>query len=404
MLEGKAYHRAVKGHTLAYESLWRIRWRLFHEWLAKKHDQALDDLENVVSPVVELFKLKEKPDRESFQTSIGNLEGYIQSENLNALLKEFDESMSASKNYDFWHSYMNMVETLLDFIRAEREDNWELHLESFAAILPWLVVYDHNNYSRWGPVYLTEMRSLEKTAPEIYEEFKVGNFVIKRNNNVFNQVSPDQATEWVIKMCKASGGIIGITRSDQARDRFCATWAVRSHVSQETKVLFGLLDDEEENTFTRNDARPSRVKLDEEKVKGLIQQFVAQDVFGISTYTQVSVRETSGEDQPVVGRLVALVTKDVAFEDISNDLLTAEGKGKTLLTEYTEQRLKEKKIGFFDTIKKLNSKAFATMYKMTLSGKQSEKKILKADRKLLQRLFNAASSGRSVQTAEILKH
>ena len=52
---------------------------------------------------------------------------------------------------------MQMVEVLLAFIRAEREDNWELHLESFAAILPWLVVYDHNNYSSWGPVYLTEM-------------------------------------------------------------------------------------------------------------------------------------------------------------------------------------------------------------------------------------------------------
>ena len=39
-----------------------------------------------------------------------------------------------------------------------------------------------------------------------------------------------------------------------------------------------------------------------------------------------------------------------------------------------------------------------------MTGKQSEKKLLKADRKLLQCLFNAASSGRSVQTADILKH
>ena len=39
-----------------------------------------------------------------------------------------------------------------------------------------------------------------------------------------------------------------------------------------------------------------------------------------------------------------------------------------------------------------------------MARKQSENKLLKADRKLLQRLFNAASSGRSVQTADILKH
>ena len=31
---------------------------------------------------------------------------------------------------------MNMVEILLDFIRAERDGTWTLHLEAFAATLP----------------------------------------------------------------------------------------------------------------------------------------------------------------------------------------------------------------------------------------------------------------------------
>ena len=139
--------------------------------------------------------MREKPARESFQTSVSNLESYIQNQNLTDLLNQFDAFMSTSKNYAFWLSYMKMVETLLNFIRAEREGNWQLHLESFAVLLPWLVVYDHNNYSMWGPVYLTEMKSLEKTAPEIYAEFQAGNFVIKRSKNLFNQVPPDQATE-----------------------------------------------------------------------------------------------------------------------------------------------------------------------------------------------------------------
>ena len=137
VLEGKAYYRAVRGHMLAYESLWRIRWRMFRDWLAKYHEKALECLESVASPVVELFKSAEKPARESFQTTVGTLEGYIQSQNLAELLSEYDGSMFSSKNYTFWLSYMKMVETLLNFIRTEREGNWELHLESFAAILPW---------------------------------------------------------------------------------------------------------------------------------------------------------------------------------------------------------------------------------------------------------------------------
>lgn len=43
------------------------------------------------------------------------------------------------------------------------------------------------------------------------------------------------------------------------------------------------------------------------------------------------------------------------------------------------------------------------MYKASTSEKQSEKKLIKADRKLLQRLCKAAMAGRSVQIAENLK-
>ena len=47
--------------------------------------------------------------------------------------------------------------------------------------------------------------------------------------------------------------------------------------------------------------------------------------------TMVSESEASSSDQPVSSRLVALATKDVAGEDISKELLSAEGKGKLLL-------------------------------------------------------------------------
>ena len=88
-----------------------------------------------------------------------------------------------------------------------------------------------------------------------------------------------------------------------------------------------------------------------------------------------------------------MATKDVAVDKICNELLAAEDTGKSLLKDFTEQRLKEKTVGFFDTIKKQNSKTFATLYKIPVAEKVSEKKLLKAYRKLLQRLFNAASSG-----------
>ena len=53
-------------------------------------------------------------------------------------------------------------------------------------------VIDHLNYVRWGSVYISEMNQLPK---KVLEEFKKGDFVVKWNENKFNQVSPDHSLE-----------------------------------------------------------------------------------------------------------------------------------------------------------------------------------------------------------------
>ena len=176
-----------------------------------------------------------------------------------------------------------MVETLLDFIRANGEGNWPLHLDSFSAMLPWMTIYDHTNYARWGVIYLSEMKSLKKAQPLVYEEFMKGNFVVKRSAGNFNQIPIDQATEWQNKMCKISNGIIGITRNNTARDKFCMTWAERSYISHSTRVLFGLEDESNDTISTRKDAQPARVKIDERAVKSLEEQFIRFNIFKLDT-------------------------------------------------------------------------------------------------------------------------
>ena len=36
----------------------------------------------------------------------------------------------------FWNSYLEMVEVLMNFVRATREGNWDLHLECIKEMLP----------------------------------------------------------------------------------------------------------------------------------------------------------------------------------------------------------------------------------------------------------------------------
>ena len=98
-------------------------------------------------------------------------------------------------------------------------------------------------YARWGPVYLAGLENLEKKAPKVH--------AADGTNKQFNQVPADQATEWMNKTCKVQNGI---TRNDQARDKFYVTYPKRSRILQGTRCFFSLEDDEGEITLSARTA------------------------------------------------------------------------------------------------------------------------------------------------------
>ena len=291
MLDGKAYYRAIRGHVLAYEAIFKISWQMFLDWLQSTNRQL--NLDTELHNLVEAFTDDGSDSPRCLHEFVLQLTNAMQRENMNKLFAEFKRNFQNYPNFLLLSSYMDMVEILLDFIRANREGNWQLHLDAFAAMLPWMTVYDHTNYARWGPVYLADMTPLPTTAPVVYNEFAMGNFVVRSSNHRFSQVPIDQATEWVNRMCKLSNSIIGITRNDTARDRFCTTWAERSHISHATKVMMGLRDDDEAIS-TRNDALLSRQKSDEEAVERLSYEFDRFNVFQMRPSFPIQVDQHRG--------------------------------------------------------------------------------------------------------------
>ena len=96
------------------------------------------------------------------------------SKELRNLFSRFKQKTS-SPQFKFWDSYIKMVLLLLRFIRAEREGNWKLQLETTAEMIPHFFSMDRTNYSRWLPVYIMDMYQLEETAPDVHHEFMNGN-------------------------------------------------------------------------------------------------------------------------------------------------------------------------------------------------------------------------------------
>jgi hypothetical protein len=393
-MDGKAYYRAVRAHTLAYEALQRMKWMKFQAWLQMKERSDGIDKKKILD-INDMF-INAKPGfHQDISTSAQELANTLLSEQFESTFNDFNKEFTSDPSVAFWNDYIEMVETLLDFIRAHRDGNWQLHLDSFAAMLPWMTLYDHTNYARWGTVYLADMKCLPQ---EVKAEFEAGNFVCKKTRHRFNQVPFDQATEWMNRLCKTSQGIIGITRNDSARDRFCTTWSERSQISLDTKSMFGM-DAEEDAISTMKDGLPSRVKQDEEAVKQLIAQFERFHVLDISTpYEPVTAENDATQ------KLIAATTKDVATEEITKALLNAKARGEQLLADNIRARIEEKTTPFFSVLKKNKPLTFASMYKMTVTSEQKEVKVVKADRKLMQQLLNATRAGRHVELESVLQH
>ena len=72
---------------------------------------------------------------------------------------------------------MEMVGVLLRFTKAIRLGNWNLFLSAFAEMLPAFAAFDRVNYTRWGIIFLADMKQLSIKAPAVYQGFMSGGFV-----------------------------------------------------------------------------------------------------------------------------------------------------------------------------------------------------------------------------------
>ena len=61
---------------------------------------------------------------------------------MNDLQQYFDKHMS-HPTFAFWKQHIDMVSTILFFIRADRAGYWNLHLLTFKEMLPLMMLYDH---------------------------------------------------------------------------------------------------------------------------------------------------------------------------------------------------------------------------------------------------------------------
>ena len=89
------------------------------------------------------------------------------------LITTIEQLAESSRTAKLWvDCLIKPVFIIMNFVRAEREADWSLHLVAVKAMIPYFFAANHNNYARYGLYYL---RSMEKLPAEVSKEFLEGN-------------------------------------------------------------------------------------------------------------------------------------------------------------------------------------------------------------------------------------
>lgn len=373
VMAGKAYARATRAHKLTYQALWQL---LLPKLLA--YIDCSDNESNFV------LKIPSSDDPTEFAILLENLSSKRFSEVISSFIQTIVEKNHTSQ---FWWNYIEMVGILLQFIRAQRDGLWELHKFAFSRMLPFFFRYDHTNYARWGSIYLAEM---EQIPEPVLAEFLDGNFVVKETKGRFNQVDPDHSQEWLNATGKKGGGIVGITKTPSALNRWALSYNLRAQIAAQTRELLHCPHQDE---YIHNESTFSRKKRDELDEGKLVDTFRRFELFSSNTATS---------------SLQNVANKDLATTEIAQSLLNAEHLGQNLLSVFVTERMLppcegSNRVDLKSPLTKNKAPTFSTLYAMkkVTAVKQT---AVKADRNVLQRLLTASDAGRSIDMEKILQH
>jgi len=125
---------------------------------------------------------------------------------------------------------MTIELAILVFIRSLRESNSSLYRQALCQLIPYMYANNNVNYTRWLPIHLIDMMTLEERHPKIAEAFHAGKFVVHKSDRDLSAMAIDQAHEQENAVIKDDGGAVGITEDPSALRRWMVAGPVVSQL------------------------------------------------------------------------------------------------------------------------------------------------------------------------------
>ena len=241
---------------------------------------------------------------------------------------------------------------MLDFIRADRTGDAQLHISTFKKALPIFHIMDRVNYTRWGPIYLNDLLKMKDTAPDAFNEIMNGRLTVKQTNASFTSVNADQALEQTInKTSKSIAGIGGNVKNIES----ITAWELTYH------EFLGISEFIEELTFVDDSGDQLMVHHEDSKMYTLKSEQPVEEI--LSFLEERKIDPFVLEPNP----LKNIVTNELVHPETAEKILNIFDIALSVNKEFIDERYIKKEKTINDTITQNNFPSFKTVPKIQKS-------------------------------------
>jgi hypothetical protein len=280
--------------------------------------------------------------------------------------EQWNSEMLKNSTFWFWDFIMRMETTILILIRAHRESNLDLYIESLDELMKLFFILDHPNYSRWGSIHVRNLKSLSNEMKTLLSQA----WVVQKTKHRFSTIPLDHAHEQENAKVKGKGGIIGLTENPSALKRWIIAGPEQARLLTEFEDYF-IEDLNNDNNFRHHEEVASIQNTFENEVINLTKTF----------------REYGNPFLDIGQDIIVLHTRDCLDELSVKSLKTIENAGKKLYEEYQTNLHKDGK-----SIHNPITRNKLPLFKKTVKNKTTSSKkieVLKNDVELFGRLYIA---------------
>lgn len=371
ILNGKHIYRGLEAHTITLLSIYDMYFETFME--ASPEDSSV--FQSMSVKIREAFvddlnsgKVKQNRLMEEVSKALDTIEKLKLMEKLAMYEATF------TKTQIFLNNYVRQILCILSYVRATREKNWELHLETTEALIKYFCAHNHLNYARLLPLYLSTMQYVRKTHSDIWREFQQGNFCVTKSPIGFSSIAPDHAIEHENRALKVTGGVIGITQNEDALNRHLLISSELTRMIDNFKSIYNVGTD-----ITRKEHH---------EISGRKAKRITENATKLTKVFTDHCHPFSEKCE----HLYNLLTGATVSEEVANDITSRDSIGQEAFKSFVGERLTNGNACVWDKLSKCKIRTFKTLN--ITSNLRVQDKLIKVqeDRQLLQRLVVIARS------------